>query len=183
MSETDVLRVIKAFEARGAKWALVGAHAVGHLTEPRATVDFDFIVEARKLKSVLDQLEHEFGDLDMQDIGAGVRLRTIDVDLIRSDNHALFREALDQAQLVGEWRIPPPEVVIALKFLSAVNPWRNRDKRVQDMSDLQSIYHAAGPEDLDRDSMKRLAGLVYPGAEREFEALLHRIDRGDPISV
>lgn len=183
MTETDIARVIRVFENCGAKWALVGAYAVGLLTEPRATVDFDFIVESRKLKSVVSALEEEFGRLDAEDIGAAIRLRAIDVDLIRSNNHALFREALDRAQLSGEWRIPPPEVIIALKFLAAVSPWRNRDKRSQDIADLRTIYHAVGPEELDADTMTELAALVYPGAEREFEDMLARIDRGDPIQV
>jgi hypothetical protein len=183
MTETDILRVIEAFEASGAQWALVGAHAVGFMTEPRATVDFDFIVEGRKLKSVLRRLEQDFGDLGAEDIGAAVRLAAIDVDLIRSDNHALFREALERAERTGDWNIPPPEVIILLKFLSASSPWSNRDKRAQDVVDLRAVYHAAGPEDLDRDVMMELAALVYRGAEQDFEEMLDRIDRGDPVEV
>lgn len=183
MDETDIVRVIRAFEASNAKWALVGAHAVGLLTEPRATVDFDFIVEGRRLSAVLARLKGEFGDLDALDIGAAVRLRAIDVDLIRSDNHALFREALERTSIVGDWRIPPPEAIIALKFLSAVSPWRNRDKRAQDIVDLRTVYHAVGSEALDRAVMVELAGLVYPGAERELEDILERIDRGEPIPI
>jgi hypothetical protein len=34
MTEADVIRVIKVFESEGARWALVGAYAVGLLTEP-----------------------------------------------------------------------------------------------------------------------------------------------------
>lgn len=183
MHEADVLRVIQVFESQGARWALVGAHAVGLLTEPRATVDFDFIVEERKLKAVLRSLTSAFGDLGEDDIGAAIRLRAIDVDLIRSNNHLLFREALDRAQQVGDWRIPPPEVLIALKFLSAVNPWRNRDKRRQDMADLAAVYDAIGPDDLDRAEMIRLSSLVYPGAQREFESIIAKLEQGEPIEI
>lgn len=183
MTEADIVRVIEVFEKTGARWALVGAHAVGLLTEPRATVDFDFIVEERKLKQVLRELARAFGDLDEDDIGAAIRLRAIDVDLIRSNNHPLFREALDRAQPSGDWQIPPPEVIIALKYLSAVNPWRNRDKRAQDLVDLRTVYHAIGPDDLDRGYLVKLSALVYPGAEQEFEELIGRIDRGEPIEV
>lgn len=183
MTEADVARVIRVFDDCGANWVLVGAYAVGLLTEPRATVDFDFIVEARKLRSVVSALGQEFGPLDAEDIGAAIRLRAIDVDLIRSNNHALFREAMDRARLSGEWRIPPPEVIVALKFLSAVSPWRNRDKRSQDIADLRAVYHAVGPEELDAGTMSELAALVYPGAERELEDMLARIDRGDPIEI
>jgi hypothetical protein len=31
--------------------------------------------------------------------------------------------------------------------------------------------------------MTELAGLAYPEAEREFRALLDKIDRGEPISI
>ncbi len=183
MTESDIVRVIEVFEGAGARWALVGSYAVGLLTEPRATIDFDFIIEERRLRPVLRELARVFGDLDEEDIGAAIRLRAIDVDLIRSNNHPLFREALDRARRMGDWRVPPPEVLIALKFLSAVNPWRNRDKRAQDLVDLRRIYHAVGPDDLDRSDLVRLSALVYPGAEREFEALLGRIERGDPIEL
>src|ERR1041384_4775008 len=87
MSEADVIRVVEVFEASRARWALVGAHAIGRITEPRATADFDFIVEGAKLVSVLRKLTAEFGELGENDIGAAIQLRTIDVDLIRSSNH------------------------------------------------------------------------------------------------
>lgn len=182
MTEADIVRVIEVFDQEGARWVLVGAYAVGLLTEPRATVDFDFIVEASKLKSVIRSLEGCFGDLDEQEIGAAIRLCAIDVDLIRSNNHPLFREALDKAQTAGDWKIPPAEVIIALKFLSAVSPWRNRDKRAQDIVDLRTVYNAT-TADLDRDYMIELSKMVYPGADREFTDLLERIERGDPIAL
>jgi hypothetical protein len=183
MSEKDAARVVEIFEKVGAKWVLVGAHAIGLITEPRATVDFDFIVQASKLKAVLKALRDEFGDLDEQDIDAAVRLRAIDVDLIRSDNHTIFKRALDQVQRVGDWNVPRPEVVLALKFLSAVNPWRTRSKRAHDLADLTAVYVEVGRENLDESLLKELSSLVYPGAEREFHALLDKIDRGDPIEI
>jgi hypothetical protein len=183
MTEADITRVVGLFEQLGARWVLVGAHAVGLLTEPRATADFDFIVEGRRTRAVIRALADAFGELDEQDIGAAIRLRAIDVDIIRSDNHALFREALDRAKSIGEWKIPPAEVVIVLKFMSAVSPWRNLDKRAQDMVDLRTVYHAVGADDLDRDYMIKLSASVYPGADREFAALLARIDQGEPIEL
>jgi hypothetical protein len=183
MNEDDIARVIRVFNSQGAAWALVGAHAVGLLTEPRATADFDFIVDDRKIKGITRALAAEFGELGEQDLGAAIRLSAIDVDLIRSTNHPLFREALEQVRLVGDWKVPRAEVIMALKFLSAVSPWRNQDRRAQDLVDLRRIYHAVGPEELDRDYMVKLSGLAYPGAEREFEGLLRRIDRGEPIGL
>ncbi len=183
MAEADIARVVAIFGQTGAGWALVGAHAIGVLTEPRATADFDFIIEEPKLRAVLTALEAAFGDLDIDDIGAAVRLRAIDVDLIRSNNHILFREALARTRRVNDWNIPRTEVLLALKFLAAVNPWRASDRRGQDIVDLRSVYHAVGRDALDMPLLLELAAHVYPGAEMELATLLDRIDRGEPIQV
>jgi hypothetical protein len=183
MGEADIARVVGILGDVGARWALVGAHAVGLLTTPRATAGFDFIVEERKLRAVIASLRDAFGELGEQDVGAAVRLTAIDIDLIRSTNHPLFKEALDHVNKVGDWNIPRAEVLIALKFLAAVSPWRNLDKRTYDMGDLRSLYRAVGRETLDVALMQRLAAMAYPGAEREFATLLERIDRGDPVEI
>lgn len=180
MSELEIVRVVEVFEANHAAWALVGAHAINLLTEPRATTDFDFVVEASKFVGVLDGLAVAFGDLGENDIGAAIQLKAIDVDLIRSTNHPLFHEALRDVRVIGEWKVPRTEVLIVLKFLSAVSPWRHRAKRIQDIGDITAIHGAAA---LDRATMIELSRLVYPGAEAEFGALLDHIDRGEPISI
>jgi hypothetical protein len=182
MNETDIDRVVEVFEACRARWALVGAHAIGLLTEPRATADFDFIVEGGKLAAVVRRLTNEFGALDERDIGAAILLKAIDVDLIRSTNHPLFEAALDRPRTVGDWKVPRTEVLIVLKFLAAVSPVRDRRRRRQDVTDLSYVYGVAGG-DLDRKLMIELSRLVYPGAEREFSELLDKIDRDEPIAI
>jgi hypothetical protein len=182
MSETDIARVIDVFEAKRADWALVGAHAIGLVTEPRATADFDFIVEGAKLAGVVRALTKVFGELGEQDIGAAIQLKAIDVDLIRSTNHPLFQAALEHRRTIGDWKVPRSEVLIVLKFLAAVSPVRDRRKRRQDVTDINFICDVAGTE-LDRALMLELSALVYPGAEREFSELLDKIDRNEPISI
>jgi hypothetical protein len=182
MSEVDVVRVIEVFEANQSRWALVGAHAIGLLTEPRATADFDFIVEETRVRAILRDLNAAFGDLDANDIGAAIQLKAIDIDLIRSANHPLFGEALTQARRVGEWNVPRTEVLIALKFLASVSPWRDRNKRRQDVVDLSLIY-TAECDLLDKSELERLGALVYPGAEAELRVLLGRIERGEPLTI
>lgn len=181
--KTTVGRVIEVFDRLGARWALIGAHAVGVFTEPRATVDFDFIVEEPKLRAVIATLERELGDLRAEDLGPALRLAALDIDLIRSSTHPLFKEALDHVRDVDHWKIPVPEVLIVLKFLSAVSPWRGSAKRTYDVGDLRALVQAVGPQSLDRDLMHRLAARVYPGAESEFEDLFGRLERGEPISI
>lgn len=180
--EERIRKVVEAFERAGTRWALVGAHAVGALTEPRATDDFDFVIEERKLKRVLDVLEDVFGPLTTTDIGAAVRVLNLDVDLIRSTTHPLFLTALDETQPAEAWRIPVTEVLIALKFLSSVNPWRGMDRRRQDVLDLIQVYKAQ-VDRLDRNRTIELAGSVFPGASHELEQLLDRVDRDEPITL
>ena len=182
MSEADITRVVEVFEACRAGWALVGAHAIGLVTEPRATADFDFIVEATRLEAVVRRLGEEFGELGETDIGAAIQLKAIDVDLIRSSNHPLFQAALKQVRTIGDWKVPRTEVLIVLKFLAAVSPHRAPHRRRQDVTDLGYVYEV-GRDGLDRAQMIRLSKLVYPGAEREFGELLDKIDRGEPIAI
>lgn len=181
MSEADITRVVEVFEACHARWALVGAHAIGLVTEPRATADFDFIVEAARLANVIRRLAKEFGELGETDIGAAIQLKAIDVDLIRSSNHPLFQAALKQVRTIGDWKVPRTEVLIVLKFLAAVSPTRNQGKRMHDVGDIVQVYRQ--DDRLDRAAMIELSRLVYPGAEREFSELLDKIDRGEPIAI
>lgn len=181
--EERIARVVDVFRRLDARWALVGAHAIGALTVPRATVDFDFVVEESKFREILKVLEQEFGDLDAVDLGPAMRLRALDVDLIRSTTHSLFREALSRVRPVEGWRIPVPEVLIVLKFLSAVSPWRERTKRMQDVVDLSTLFLTIGRGELDEELMRTLAAQVYPGAESEFDGLLERIEKGEPVTI
>src|SRR6185503_11383011 len=140
MSEADVTRVVRVFKAKRARWPLVGAHAIGLITEPRATADFDFIVDAAKLDDIVRALTKEFGPLKERDIGAAVRLKAIDIDLIRSTEHPLFEVALQRRRTVGHWRVPRTEVLIVLKFMAAVSMRRSRDKRAFDVGDIIGMY-------------------------------------------
>ncbi|HEY0988524.1 MAG TPA: hypothetical protein VGD80_15775 [Kofleriaceae bacterium] len=152
------------------------------MTEPRATADFDFIVDAAKLDEIVRALTKEFGPLKERDIGAAVQLTAIDVDLIRSTDHPLFEAALERRRTVGDWRVPRTEVLIVLKFMAAVSLRRDRNKRRQDVTDIGFVYHAVGGK-LDRAMMIELSRLVYPGAETEFRELIGKIARNEPVAI
>ena len=175
-------RTIGVMERLGVKWTLVGAHAVNAYARPRATADIDFVVEAKKLTRVLEALEAEFGNTSTTDMGAAMRVTNLSIDLIRSDNHPLFRAALDAAEDRGGARVPPPELLVALKFLAIVSPWRKVADRKQDAADLINVYQAAGDE-FDRDAAIAYGKTVYPGAERELGELLDGIDAGRDVPV
>jgi hypothetical protein len=53
------------------------------------------------------------------------------IDVIKSQTHPLFGEALDRQVQVGGVRVPRLEALLALKFLSAVSPWRSRGDKHQ----------------------------------------------------
>ncbi len=78
--------------------------------------------------------------------------------------------------------VPRTEVLVVMKFLSAISPHRARSRRRQDVTDLSHVYETARGE-LDRALMLELYRLVYPGAEREFADLLGKIDRDEPIAI
>jgi hypothetical protein len=180
--EENLRRTVAAIEGAGSGWALVGAQAINLFIPPRATEDFDLVVSGGRFAHVLKELRREFGDPPEVDLGAAVRFPTLGIDLIRSTTHALFGVALERAVPRQDARVPPVEVLIALKFLSTVSPWRREEDRKQDALDLIRLYRAQAA-DLDRAEMVRLGGLAYPGAEREFTALIDKLDRGDEVAI
>ena len=52
MDET-ITRIISELESLGVSWCLIGAHAVGEYTEPRATLDVDLLVDDRRMATIL----------------------------------------------------------------------------------------------------------------------------------
>jgi hypothetical protein len=60
-------------------------------------------------------------------------------------------------------------VLIVLKFLAAVSPWRKREMRIHDIGDISLVYKSGGDE-LDRPLMLKLSEQVYPGASTNFRS-------------
>lgn len=186
VSTNVIERTIEVFRASKVRWTLVGAQAVNCFTVPRVSKDFNFIVEGSRFNGVLNALRKEFGDLEEVDIGGATRLDAISVDLIASNSHPLFKEALRISMPVRGaegWKTPDPETLIVLKFMAATSSWRRPEKRAQDTVDLRNIYTSIGRDGLDIDRMLELSKRVYPGANKELRGMLRRIDRGDPIEV
>ncbi|RMH18251.1 MAG: hypothetical protein D6696_13485 [Acidobacteria bacterium] len=90
---------------------------------------------------------------------------------------------LERTHATEGWIVPVPEVLIALRFLSAVSSWRARTKKISDVADLAAMVQALGEDRLDRELLRELAARVYPGAEVELERLLERIARGEAITI
>jgi hypothetical protein len=181
--EATLARVIATFDELGVRWCLIGAHAVGEYTEPRATERVDLLVDDRRMPKLLSLLGDRLGPLDVDDIGAAVRLRALQIDLVRASANSVFRTALAEATTIDAWRIPTREALLVMKFMAATSPFRGLDRRRQDILDLVRLYRAIDPDDLDRAMISRLAGMMYGGADAELAELFGRIDRDEPISL
>lgn len=176
--EENVSRIVKALQQSGVAWAIIGAHAVNLYVRPRATVDLDVVIDGRYLKRVLGSLSDEFGEVTATDIGAALRISELALDIIRSDMQPVFRKAIDLAIDVDGVPVAPPELLIVLKYLAAVSPWRQAADRKQDAADLIRLVQTLG-EDLDRDAAQRHAEGSFPGAPAQLAALFDQIDRGE----
>lgn len=71
---------------------------------------------------------------------------------------------------------------MALEFLAAVSPWRRPAAKKQDAAELINVYQILG-EEFDRGAALTYARSVYPGAERDLEALLDRVDAGEDTGL
>ncbi|GIW72036.1 MAG: hypothetical protein KatS3mg102_1578 [Planctomycetota bacterium] len=149
---------------------------------PRAAEDFDVFVQARRLQAAIEGLRREFGPLTARAMGPAVRLEEIALDRIRSDTHPLFRQGIERALERHGVRVPPAELRAALNYLAAIGPWREPADRKQDAADLMRLC-AAGGLRFDRAAATGYAAAAFPGAEREFAALLQRLDRGEPVRL
>ena len=176
-------KVIQILDELGVSWCLIGAHAVGEFTEPRATTDVDLLVDDRKLGELLGALRTGLGELDDVDIGPAVRLRAIAVDLVRASSNRLFRETISGAVERHGMKLPTREALIALKFMAMVAPFRAQNRRRQDVVDLIALYESAVETELDRAELARLTAMIFPGAETKLSELLRRIDAGEPIQL
>lgn len=173
MTEADICRAIEVFASCHVRWALVGTYAIGLVTEPHVTPDFDFIVETAGFASVVRGLAQEFGSWARPTSGAAIQLKAIDVDRIRSNNHPLFQAALRQVRTAGDWKVPRTEVLIVLRFLSAVIPDRAPGRRRQGVTDLGNVY-----ED-HRDDIDRGEDRAIPAGPSRGRARARRVARKD----
>jgi len=178
-----VEQVVAIVEELGIRWCLIGAHAVGEYTEPRATMDVDLLIDDRRMPGLLTRLTERLGDLDVDDIGPAVRLRAIAIDLVRASSNAVFKEVLTNAVPSGQWKIASLEGLIVLKFMAATSPFRGLTRRRQDMVDLIALYRSVDPSDLDRAYALQLAAKIYQGAQDELRAMLDKIDADEAIEI
>jgi len=168
----QLLPVIKALNATGAKYVLVGAHAInGYTGKPRATVDVDVV--AQYPKKVASALQQAFPLLTSMDTPVVIRL-LLDgkeaIDVIKPESSKVFREALRNIvrTQMGGLSIPVPdlETVLALKFSSMISLTRKPADRLIDAGDFIHIVEANVKIDLKK--LHSLGELVFAGGGDEI---------------
>ena len=187
MLPKKVLDLLNRLEEAEVDWVLVGAEGLNlYLERPRATVDVDIVVrqkDLRKAKKILKEtcLEVKDSEVHLKGLLSAPPIR-LEVDVIKSQCHRLFKEALDRKLLVEGVKAPPVEVLLALKYFSAVSPWRPRGDKYQDVADFIHAYRD-NQSRLDRALLVDLASLAHKNARKEFEKYLDDVDHDRPVSV
>lgn len=131
---------------RRRRHAVIGAHARNaYVDPPRATVDLDVIVPRDKVESLIDALlvEHPKVRIVATRGGAVVQVRTRKdkvADLIVAEESQMTLAALVTASArpvptLGRLKVPPIEVIAAMKCDSASDPQRERLRAGQDAVD------------------------------------------------
>lgn len=174
-------------DREGVDWVLVGAQAVNlYIPRPRATVDVDIVVRAKHLRKAKKVLKEACGAVQESEVHFRGKLSPapalLEVDMIKSTSHALFEEALDRkVQFEG---VPAPriEALLALKYLSAVSPWRKEADKHMDAADFIRAFQANRLR-VDRALLLDLASRAFKNARPEFEKFLHAVENGLPITI
>jgi hypothetical protein len=182
-----VADLFQRLDAEKIDWAMVGAEGINlYLLRPRATVDVDIVVRQkhlRKVKKVVQQLCGQLEDTEVH-IKAVLSLdpNRLELDVIKSQSHPLFEAALDHKVLVEGVPVPRIEALLALKYLSAVSPWRKEADKHMDVSDFIHAFNDNKAR-LDRSLLVDLASRAHRNARGEFKAFLAAVEAGRPLTI
>jgi hypothetical protein len=187
-----VLDLFRRLKAEEIEWVMVGAEAVNiYLARPRATVDVDIVVRQkhlRKVKKILKELCSGLKDGDLKDTEVHFKgtlsddPNRLEVDVIKSQSHELFGIALDERVVVDGVPVPRVEVLLALKFLSAVSPWRSEADKHMDISDFIRAFKENRSR-IDRILLIDLASRAHKNARKEFEEFLDAVEKDRPVTL
>lgn len=139
---------------------IIGAHALGEITsEPRATQDVDVIVKDEDYDRTIELLLANYPYLHAE----GNRIKDQDgnvlVDIL-TNKHPIYKAVMSRGG-----RIPEPETVLVMKFLSGVSSLRRKDKKLQDKAD---FFNVVGKMDIDTGKVLQIL------KEADPEYVLHK---------
>lgn len=183
-------RLIDALQAEGIRHALAGGHAVSAHTRPRLTVDVDLLIDGRRRKAAEESITQAGfvvrAERDVLRVYEGPSAETPAADLLLSDSHAVWAEALRtaepgsyQGQEVAVATIP---ALVAMKFIAATNNERPQEDRLQDVSDISRMVKTRWSEAFATEA-RRLAELAYVGGAADLNKLVSDLLGNCPVTV
>jgi hypothetical protein len=182
-----VLDFLNRLEQEGIDWALVGAEAINlHHGNPRATVDVDIVVRSKHIPKIRKVLRETCARVEDSEVHLKGTLSPppveLTIDVIKSQSHPLFEEALDHKIEIQGLLTPRLEALLALKFLSVVSPWRAREDKLQDVADFIKAYKG-NVKTIDRGLLIALASRAHEKAGPEFATFLDAVENDRPITI
>jgi hypothetical protein len=195
MSEQSdrIRRVVSALEGLGARFALIGGHAVSYHLRPRVTVDVDFLVGARDLTPIATALE----SVGFRTENRGEILRAWEqkadpereepvVDIVPAHLNRTTAEALKSAIPVSyegnTLRVVARPALAALKFLAASSRERAQEDRLQDAADLARLLKSDWTDE-ETTEAERLVALTRPGGDAELGRFVADVRAGRPVMI
>lgn len=180
--------VLTQFETARIDWVVVGTSAIDlYSPKPRATSNVEIIVEERGFAQAMSLTREALGRrVRTVDHGTHVILTTprspLEIDLIRAGQHALFETALKERRKVKGVRIPKIEAILALKYLSAISPFRSLDDKHQDIADFVRAWRA-NRDRVHKAHLIDLGALAHDRGRQEIARLIDDIEHDRPITI
>lgn len=180
--------VIAVLNEAGVEFVLMGAHAMaGWFEQPRATLDVDVLVKSRHHRRAVKAVCEAFPALQMRDTAVVTRFADPATDQIVLDlmkpMHDIHREVFKHTLKVGQSHcIPDLEMSLGTKFAAMVSPNREHRRKLQDAADFGAIAVPRNPS-INREKLRDLGELVYPGGGNEIIEFLDKMVEGKPIQL
>jgi len=162
MASHDYEEFIAALNAHGARYLVVGAHAVAFHARPRATKDLDILIEptADNARKVLDALRDFFGGADLgytvEDLSAPDWIIQLGVAPVRID---LLNEILGFSRFEDAWknRVAGHFGTVATYYLGLEDLIHAKEAadRPQDRADVRVLRRVKKPTPQSRSSKRR----------------------------
>ena len=172
MTKANGLVVAKILNSHNVKFMFIGGTTIGcHTGRPRSTQDVDLIVGNDLDDAILDEIGFAVSAKRLEkyssfisfivDTAVGDR-EILDIITSKAGSYGIALENTITLIIEGvEIKIPTAEMLIVLKYTSAINPIRNKSKSLQDWADLFSIVDAN--LNLKLYTIKYIADNIVPG--------------------
>jgi len=176
-----------------AEHCLVGGIAVGYHSRPRATVDVDMLVPAKKTSRIAKALEDRgyvvtkhAGMLRVYPPGGAPGKDEAIADLVEREANPTLRAAageIEDAVVLGHRvHVVSRGALVALKFHAAISPTRHIGDRYIDVGDLSRILETSF-DAADEAVALRIAETMYPGARDDLSKMIDDLRHDRAVKI